>query len=321
MSEFERRKRYLKYSDPECASFLRKDFDHKCAYCLIKEADQGGPNNYEKDHFVPQKGGHIGMVHAKYSGEDFDVDSYYNLYYSCSRCNGRSGKSNTWSSTLLDPCKDKIWDEHIQLNGDLVKPNTPQGEEYIATFQLNSRSARSLRIKIKSKNEDIIKQINELKGWREYSQGNKAFEDYLNKAIEEEEAKLKYGIRYISNDYFYNDEEIKEAESVLSKYQLDYADGDFELDYEIVLDNEIYKVYLRTHASISFTNGEKTYYLPINQVEDWQDKKVLVCHFDSESKKLYYINFNEFLNGHPISTENRYKYFLEERQVLQMLSF
>lgn len=316
MSEFERRKRYLKYNDPECVFFLRKDFNHKCAYCLIREADLGGPNNFEKDHFVPQKGSHNGIVHAKYSGEAFDINSYYNLYYACSRCNGRSGKSNTWSYTLLDPCKDKIWDRHIRLNGDLIEAITPQGEEYIETFQLNSINARSIRAKIISRNADIIRHINKLKAIREEFQNNIVIEDCINKAIEEEEDRLKYGVKYIPNDYFYNDREIEEAELILSKYKSNCIDGDFELDYEIEFNNLKYQVYLRTHDNIEFTNGQKIYYLPSNQVRDWGNKKVLICHYDNASKKLYYTDFNVFLNGHPISTANRYQYILEETQVL-----
>ncbi len=316
MSEFERKKRYLKYNDPECVIFLRKDFNHQCAYCLTKEADLGNPNNFQKDHFVPQKGGYSGTVHKKYYGEKFDVNSYYNLYYSCSRCNGRGGKTNTWSSNLLDPCLDKIWGKHLQLNIDLVESLTPQGKEYIETFQLNSIIARKLREKIRTQNEIIVEHINKLEELKQNAQIDDVLLEYLNEQIEKESAKLKYGIKYMPNDYFYNDKEIKEVESILNNYKCKYLSGDYELDYEIEFKNNIYQIYLRIHDSISFTDGYKIYYLPINQVKDWQDKEILICHYDSENKKLYYIEFTKLINCHPIKTDNKYMYTIKEDQTL-----
>lgn len=317
MSEFERRKRYLKYNDSECAIFLRKDFDHKCAYCLTREADLGNPSNFEKDHFVPQKGGHIGTVHTKYNGENFDVNSYYNLYYACCRCNGREGKTNTWSPTLLDPCLDKIWGKHIKLNVDIVEALSPQGEEYIETFHLNSKNARSLRKKIRLQNEKIAEELNELNELNKKFRGNKDIVDYINEQLEQKKAILKYGIKYIPNDYFYNDKEILEVEAILSQYNLRTLDGDYELDYEIDLTNIKYQVRLRTHETLNFVSGEKIFYLPLNQIKDWEHKNVLVCHYDNKTKKLYYVNFNEFFLAHPIAKSvNRYKYIIEEKNTL-----
>lgn len=312
MSEFERRKRYLKYNDPECVIFLRKDFNHQCAYCLIREADLGNPNNFQKDHFVPQNGGYVGTVHSKYQGEDFDKNGYYNLYYACDRCNGRGGKTNTWSQTLLDPCVDKIWDNHIRFNKSLVESMTPQGEEYITTFQLNSSAARRQREKISRLNCKIIAHINELEKAKAQPQCSGLILNLINEAIEQEKSRLKYGIKYIPNDHYYNDREIFESESTLKKYNLMYLNGDYELDYEIEFKDTNYKIYLRTQENIEFTKGKKVFYLPLQQVKDWGDKKVLICQYDSFSKKLYYIDFNEYYKNHPIRTDSKYMYVLEE---------
>jgi len=316
MSEFERRKRYLKYHDTDCIIFLRKDFDHKCAYCLTREADIGNPKDFQKDHFVPQKGGFIGKVHAKYPKETFDVHSYYNLYFCCPRCNGKSGKSNTWSPNLLDPCLDKIWDKHIKNNENLIESITPQGEEYITTFQLNSKAARRFREKIRTQNEEILKQINELEKLKSQARSLGTILEFINKEIEKEKSRLKYGVKYIPNDYYYNDKDILEAESILKKYNLKYLNGDYDLDYEITFKNSNCKIYLRTQENIDFTTGEKVFYLPIQQVKDWIDKKVLICCYDGESKKLYYIDFNEYLAGHPIDTAQKYMYVLNQKQFL-----
>lgn len=318
MSEFERRKRYLKYNDSECIIFLRKDFNHRCAYCLTREADFGNPNNFEKDHFVPQNGGYVGLVHTKYQSENFDVNSYYNLYYACYRCNGRGGKSNTWSPTLLDPCVDKIWGKHIKQNADLIEFLTPQGKEYIETFQLNSRSARNLREKIRLQNENIIEQIKGLEKLKQESQGNKVIVEYLNSQIEQKNATLKYGIKYLPNDYFYNDKEVSEAETILSKYNLKYLNGDYELDYEIDFNRIKYQIYLRIQDNINFVDGQKIYYLSQIQVQDWKDKNVLICRYDSMNKKLYYIDFSEFLKTHPTMTNHKYMYILEEKKFIKM---
>lgn len=316
MSEFERRKRYLRYHDSDCTIFLRKDFDHKCAYCLTREADIGNPKDFQKDHFVPQKGGVTGKVHTKYHGETFDVHSYYNLYFCCSRCNGKSGRSNTWSPSLLDPCLDKIWDKHIKNNENLVEALTLQGEEYITTFQLNSKAARRFREKIRIQNGEILEHINELEKLKSHAHGCVAILDLIEKEIEKEKSKLKYGVKYIPNDYYYNDKEILEAEAILKKYNLNYLNGDYDLDYEIVFKKNNYQIYLRTQEGIDFTKGEKVFYLPIQQVKDWEDKKVLICRYDAENKKLYYIDFNEYLSRHQIVTGQKYMYVLKEKQIL-----
>ena len=96
----------MKYNDSRCKKFLSKDFNRKCAYCKIREGDLAGPESFEKDHFFPiAKGG---------------KDDYENLYYSCVSCNGKAGKSDTWSQTLLDPCKDDIWN-YLYTQGYEIK--------------------------------------------------------------------------------------------------------------------------------------------------------------------------------------------------------
>lgn len=315
MCEFERRKRYITYFDKDCVIYLRKDFNYQCAYCLIKEADLGNPRDFQKDHFVPQNSKICGKIHPKYSDTSFNVHSYYNLYYCCPRCNGNGGKSDTWVPTLLDPCSDKIWDIHIKLDGNLVEPITCRGEEYIKAFHLNSRTAIQIREKIHEQKKRISSHLNELELIKKQNPNNWILK-FINEEIENDKAKLLYGIKYIPGDYYFNDREILETERILAKYDFRCLSGDYDLDYEIIFNGVNYKIYLRTQEYIDFINGRKGFYLSVEQVKDWKDENILICQYDFKRKKLFYLKFSEFLAKHPLTTEQKYKYILEENQFL-----
>jgi len=54
--------------------YIRRDFDYRCAYCLVHEQQLGGPKAFCIDHFKPRsKGGR--------------VNDYTNLYWACVPCN------------------------------------------------------------------------------------------------------------------------------------------------------------------------------------------------------------------------------------------
>ncbi len=85
--------------------YLRIEFDHRCAYCDIHEAEDGGCNKFHIDHYRPQK---------KFPQQ---VNIYSNLFYSCSNCN--RWKGNFWPNCLdllfkkyiLNPC-DHDFNQH-----------------------------------------------------------------------------------------------------------------------------------------------------------------------------------------------------------------
>ena len=237
------------------------------------------------------------------------------MYYCCPRCNGKGGKSDTWSPTLLDPCSDKIWGRHIKLDGYLVEPITCRGEEYIKAFHLNSRTARCIREKINEQNKQIKSHLAKLELLKKENLNNDILE-FFNEEIENDKAKLQYGIKYIPGDYCFNDREILEAEQILAKYDCRCLSGDYDLDYEIIFNRINYKIYLRTQEYIDFINGRKSFYLSIEQIKDWEGENILVCQYDDQRKKLFYLNLSEFLVKHPITTELKYKYILEENQFL-----
>lgn len=139
--DYKRKKRWVKYNHIKCKMYLRNDFHFECAYCRMREQDAGiwGEECFEKDHFV-----------ASASGTDSNLDSYDNMIYACSKCNGTKSDMNT--ELLLNPCKDDIYSGthphvknlgksgHYQLSG-----NTAEGRQYIKSLQLNSKFYREMR--------------------------------------------------------------------------------------------------------------------------------------------------------------------------------
>lgn len=80
---------------------LRRDFHHRCAYCLTHEFYLGGEAGCEIDHHRPQRG--------PYARPDL-ISLYENLYWCCQECN--QNKGDRWPSPdeaalgrrFLDPC-------------------------------------------------------------------------------------------------------------------------------------------------------------------------------------------------------------------------
>lgn len=74
---------------------------------------------FEKDHFI-----------ARNSKSDIDLDSYDNMVYACSKCNGTKADKDT--ELLLNPCKDdiylgppltlKIWVRMANINLLVIRP-------------------------------------------------------------------------------------------------------------------------------------------------------------------------------------------------------
>lgn len=159
--DYRRKKRWVKYNHIKCKMYLRNDFRFECAYCRMREQDTGvlREDYFEKDHFV-----------ARTSEADIDLDSYDNMIYACSKCNGN--KSDKSVELLLNPCKDDIYlgtNPHVKnlgKNGQYqLIGNTAEGWQYIDTLQLNSKFYREMRERqerddeINNELEKILKQI------------------------------------------------------------------------------------------------------------------------------------------------------------------
>ena len=159
--DYERKKRWVKYNHIKCKMYLRNDFRFECAYCRMREQDTGvlGEDCFEKDHFV-----------AKASGAEGNLDSYDNMIYACSKCNGTKSDMNT--DLLLNPCKDNIYsgtNPHVKNLGKSgqyqLSSNTMEGWQYIKNLQLNSKFYRKMREKQEQANKDdyeLEKLINEI---------------------------------------------------------------------------------------------------------------------------------------------------------------
>lgn len=130
---------------------LRKDFDHRCAYCKNHEAVEGGSKNFEIDHYKPL---------CKFRGLKF---TYSNLFYSCKECN-----RTKWSyypnslqmglgEYILNPC-DHDFEEHYDMNDPEWKGKTVTAFWNITKLRLNSPR----RVKVRKDEIFALSKIDEL---------------------------------------------------------------------------------------------------------------------------------------------------------------
>lgn len=151
-----RKKHWVTYHSDKCKMYLRNDFRFECAYCQMKEKDNiMGEQVFEKDHFV-----------SRHSEENWNLDSYDNMVYSCCKCNGTKSDQNI--KMILDPCEDEIYDgkrPHICKSDAKgfykLYAVTPQGQQFIDDLKLNSRFYRKMR-ETQEQNEKIRKSIYQL---------------------------------------------------------------------------------------------------------------------------------------------------------------
>jgi hypothetical protein len=114
---------------------LRRDFRHRCAYCLVHEYFLGGEAGCCIDHHHP--------VHGAYARPDLIAD-YTNLFWCCRECN--ENKGSTWPSQtdynaglrFLNPCNSA--DDHDLhwrvLPSGILEPLTPAGRYTIRYLKL-----------------------------------------------------------------------------------------------------------------------------------------------------------------------------------------
>ena len=188
---FTRIERNITYRSQDCKLHLRKDFVYTCAYCGIREGDLGGSDSFQIDHFKPTNMG----------GDD----NYPNLYYCCTTCNGKSGKSDHYTSTMLDPCKEDIWNDHLSLDEQTYYCNekTTLGKEFIGLIKLNRIKYIKRRKKIIENRkilEDELQQMKILAHRIIVERGDDEFTLSLNKRIEVIDNIIKYGQNYIMVD-------------------------------------------------------------------------------------------------------------------------
>jgi HNH endonuclease len=130
--------------------YVRADFCHRCAYCLIAEWLAAGKENFELDHFRP-----------KYLFLEKEQD-FYNLYYSCHPCN--MIKHDSWPPedleargiTFVDLCQDDF-QTHFKILEDCTWDGiTESGRYTIEMLRLNREHLVKARRFLKRLGVDLV---------------------------------------------------------------------------------------------------------------------------------------------------------------------
>lgn len=301
MSEYQRKHRNLNYFSPRCKEYLRTDFSYECAYCKTNEAESiSGQKLYEIDHFKPQD---------QFS-EDSNLHEYNNLFYSCSICNGKSGKSNKWSTNLLNPCEDKIYSGKLHvvypkddIDNFKLTPNSEKGKLFIETFNLNQYDHREIRKKRwelqQRKNEKMLL-IRDIGNTLTLLKGNSTVEAIKDSLIDKID-KLKNDIEDIENSFSISEDvgHTVFKERLGSFVSLNHINEDYNIDYEFIYKGIHIKCTLLKDEDIKFTCGKKMKRIDIRDAEIWKnnDNKIIAFLVDLSRRKIYYCDIKKVLEN------------------------
>jgi len=119
--------------------FLRLDFLHRCSYCGVREASWGGQTHFHVDHFKP-----------KSMFPELET-MYFNLYYSCDRCNTYkrafwpTATELTHGQRFYDACIDRS-KHHFRMETDgSLSAISPCGTYSLQRLRLNRATLTQLR--------------------------------------------------------------------------------------------------------------------------------------------------------------------------------
>lgn len=287
MAEFIRKKRFFKYRDKRCKKFLSRDFVKKCAYCKIREGDLAGPDSFEKDHFIPVSNG--------------GNDEYDNLYYACASCNGKAGKWDFWSKTLLDPCRDDIWGIHISLSDDFIyKKITEQGDEYIKTFKLNRKSYVIQRRVIAEHQMELQEKLKQYLILCDAVAGGVEVKRILEKDIKDIESVIKYGANYrMSENAFDEDIDKLIYESLSKAGKVECVDRDYDLFYQLEIGNNKYLCYIDIDEIEFNISGKAKRYISTEKLKIWKEieaaEEILIITFNETDRNVYFTRMKDIL--------------------------
>lgn len=293
--DYIRKKRWVKYSHIKCKMYLRNDFHFECAYCQMREQDTGvlGEEYFEKDHFV-----------ARTSGAEGDLDSYDNMIYACSKCNGT--KSNQRVDLLLNPCKDNIYSgsnphvKNLGKNGQYqLIGNTEEGQQYIDILQLNSNYYREMRErqeKADKDNYELEKIINEISNGldlpKDLLQRLKVLvhNNYLIQTNNQQDVAFRCG-HSKAGQAFQDVMDILDNLSV--PYELLFAENDFDIKVQYNNKEYLCEIVLNDNAEIPVRNIR----VKKEQRESWLAE-------DGEHGVMYYYMKLGRLEFYSVSEEN-----------------
>lgn len=290
MAEFTKKKRFFKYNDERCKKFLSRDFMKRCAYCKIREGDLAGPDSFEKNHFIPvTKGG---------------SDNYDNLYYACASCNGKAGKSDKLSKTLLDPCKDDIWGIHIRPSDNFkYKEVTNQGDEYIKTFRLNRKSYVTRRRIIAEHQRELQRKLAEYRVLCERvirNTGSRDIGQFLEDDIKEIETVLELGANYRMSEGVFDEDIDKSIYETLAKTgDVRCVDRDYDLFYQIENGENTYLCYIDIGEIDFGVIGRAQRYIAVEKLKIWkkinETEKILIITFNKKDNHVYFTRLDDIL--------------------------
>lgn len=287
MAEFIRKKRFYKYRDKRCKKFLSRDFVKKCAYCKIREGDLAGPDSFEKDHFIPVSNG--------------GTDEYDNLYYACASCNGKAGKWDYWSKTLLNPCRDDIWGIHINLSDDFrYEKITEQGDEYIKTFKLNRKSYVNQRRVIAKHQMELQEKLEQYIILCDAVVGGVEVKRILEKDIKDIESVIKYGANYrMSENAFDEDIDKLIYESLSKAGNVACVDRDYDLFYQLEIENHKYLCYIEIDEIDFNISGKAKRYISMEKLKIWKEieaaEEILIITFNETDRNVYFTRLKDIL--------------------------
>lgn len=293
MSEFVRKIRKINYYHDKCKKYLRYDFGYRCAYCGLHEFESIlAYNSFQIDHFRPKK----------MFAELPEIDDYPNLFYCCSICNSRSGKSDRWDENLLNPCMVKIVgdDHHVKSKPDLktfkLIPNTEQGKLFIDVIKLDQKKQREIRRERYARNVSLDKKKAKLE---------EMISDALLTPESEEKRKL---LSYLQNEYseldceylgpYHKAQLLDEDELVFFKavHQIDSQIKITQIYDEKELDTLLQYAEFSTKCYVEYTNklkfrkGQKVITVNEDLINDWRSisDRIICLLVDTETKLIYY---------------------------------
>lgn len=180
------------YRDPVVVEQMRKDFHGKCYIC-----EQKNFSNLNVEHFKPHKG-----------NEDIKLD-WYNLYFSCSRCNSIKNK---YYEDMLDCCNR----EHLVEDWIKIYYRTP--DEDIEVINACPHNHEHFSKAETSKNLIASCFNNGNSGVQEISK-----ENLREKIIEVHSSFLEQRLNFFRNlDNWLDDEKIREANKIKHRLQSQY---------------------------------------------------------------------------------------------------
>jgi hypothetical protein len=130
--------------------YVRNDFCHRCAYCLIAEWLAAGVENFELDHFRPK---------SRFPEKKQD---FYNLFYACHPCNML--KHDSWPPedleargiTFVDLCQDDFQTHFKLLEDGTWDGITESGRYTIEILRLNREHLVLVRRFLKKLGVDLL---------------------------------------------------------------------------------------------------------------------------------------------------------------------